>query len=50
MDDLGWLGKKAWHLGACRLEVAGTDVGSRDRRAEPAVIGGQGDSGLSYAR
>jgi hypothetical protein len=31
MDDLGWLGKKAWHLGDCHLEVAGTDVGFTGR-------------------
>ena len=32
MDDLGWLGQKAWHLGDCRLEVAGADVGFTGRR------------------
>ena len=31
MDDLGWPGQKAWHLGDCRLEVAGADVGFTGR-------------------
>ena len=29
---LGWLCKKAWHLGDCPLEVAGADVGFTGRR------------------